>query len=284
MAGIQTEYLSLQVIVACLATQFFANLLRVAGVMLSSSCTTAASVVSAWLHTTSHGASSASNTYDGAVTAGGAVPAPPQWDEAMYLDTLRDPRAMDWCLDYGYERGNACVLYKVVRNTLKYRSQGRVPTMADVAFAMTCAVLLLLRTAQDVVCAHHDMAKAGLPFVYTAIRDKMWMWVQQWPVDVLPAVDTVVNDVEEWAAAVPAAELPLPVWVTAFSTSTFGNTFTWGQPSTHDIHAFQRCAGVPTTRSSVTPVFVAFMRHAGTWQRVFTTSLASAAGTSVALE
>ena len=198
------------------------------------------------------------------------MPAPPQWDEAMlvsslcrhdyealttrldlYLDTLRDPRAMDWCLDYGYERGNACVLYKVVRNTLKYRSQGRVPTMADVAFAMTCAVLLLLRTAQDVVCAHHDMAKAGLPFVYTAV---------------------------------PAAELPLPVWVTAFSTSTFGNTFTWGQPSTHDIHAFQRCAGVPTTRSSVTPVFVAFMRHAGTWQRVFTTSLASAAGTSVALE
>ncbi len=188
------------------------------------------------------------------------------------LDDYRDNRTVNWCVDQGYRKGHVCVLYLLTRNFLKFTS-GRVATTNEQGFALLCAVLLLLRVAQDVHSCEIDMAKHGLEFVFKALRDKLGSWVYAQNPWSMPTVQKVVDELDKWVLGVQDG-LPLPVWATAFGVSTFGWTFTWGNPVEADTAAFQRCQGIRATRTSVAHAFVQHMRTLTTWDAVFKADLA----------
>jgi hypothetical protein len=179
------------------------------------------------------------------------------------LDTERNPNAVNWCLTHGYRRGHACVLYMLARNLLKF-VDGRVPAKEDIAFGMKTATLLLMRVAQDVRCCRDDMAKSGLEYVYTVIRNKIAVWVGSQNASCLPTMTKIASEVETWCKTIAGSSMPQPTWVTAFSTSLIGATFTWGDPASHDVVSFQRCRSVTDTRTAVATAFVAFLRSVET--------------------
>lgn len=194
-----------------------------------------------------------------------------QFSEVMdaldgHIDTTRDPRAVNWCVQFGYKRGHVCVLYKLTRNMLAW-NRGRVPSIDDLGFALRCALILLLRVAQDVKSCLDDMAKADLEFVYKAFRDKLWRWISGWKQDALPAVGEVAREVERWAAAMKV--LPLPVWATSFRTSSYKRGFTWTNPAAYDTSAFQKCKTISDTRNSVTRSFMTFLKTQSSWADAF---------------
>ena len=175
----------------------------------------------------------------------------------LAIDTHRDPRCVNWCIELGYRRGHVPVLYALAKNTLRH-SRGRVPSCEDLAFGVKCALLLLLRTAQDVVCCRKDLAKADRDFIYTYVLSYVKHWVLRWDIEALPAHGTMVAEVETWARSV--TELPLPVWATSFASKLFG--VAWGRPEAHDIASFQRSTTLAVTRGEVTEQFVAAIRAA----------------------
>jgi hypothetical protein len=220
----------------------------------------------------------------------GAGSPPPQWDPAsmtellgstrftelsarllVALDVARNPLAVNWCLDAGVRHGHVCVLYLVTRNVLKHGC-GRVPSCDDVTAGMTCALLLLLRVAQDVHACHVDMAKHGLGYVYVSIRDKVWGWVARLNTASLPSITDVLARIDPWIATT-ATTLPSPVWATAFRVSTFGATFRWGNPIDGDTLAFQRCKTLQATRAAVANNFTAYVRAQHAWSTVFKADL-----------
>jgi hypothetical protein len=87
----------------------------------------------------------------------------------------------------GVEGGCVPVLYKLVRNSLKFHGVGRVPSSAEKSDAFFFATLLLARVAQDVAVAQYDLGKDGLEYVYPAFRDKIWQWLKHWVDDVAGA-------------------------------------------------------------------------------------------------
>lgn len=190
------------------------------------------------------------------------------------IDVHRDPRAINWVFLHGHKRGHVFALYKFLRNLMKHRV-GRVPSMEDVKCAARCSLLLLLRVAQDVRVCRDDMAKAGLEFVYTSIRDKLRVWMLA-SASQSPAVTVAhaASELDGWLKATPTKALPLPAWATAFGTSMFGATFTWGNPSATDLAAFTRCSNVSMTRDAVAVRFLTFVQSCSGWPAVFDASLA----------
>jgi hypothetical protein len=96
------------------------------------------------------------------------------------IDTNRDVRCVDWCIAVGVHDGCVPVLYKLVRNTLKFQTCGKVPSSRERDTAFFYAMLLLARVAQDVAIAQYDLGKSGLEYVYPAFRDKVWSWMKPW--------------------------------------------------------------------------------------------------------
>ena len=173
------------------------------------------------------------------------------------VDTYRVPRCVNWCIQLGYRQGHVPVLYALTRNTLRY-SHGRVPSCEDLAFGVKCAMLLLLRTAQDVVCCRKDLAKADRDFIYTYILSYVKHWVNRWEVESLPEHGALVAEVEAWAGSV--TELPLPAWATCFTSKLWG--VSWGRPEAHDVASFQRSTTLTATRMEVAVQFLTALRAA----------------------
>jgi hypothetical protein len=206
--------------------------------------------------------------------------------DALYVcvDTARDPHAVDWCLANGYTHGHVCALYKLTRNYLKHQT-GRVPCTSDADFGAHCALLLLLRTMQDVEVSERNLAKPRMEAVYRAIRDKARQWVAAFPAAALPPLPAACARLTDWvrradtaAAESPcpaglehasAAGLPSPVWTTCFARSTLGATFAWGTPSALDVTAFDLCTGVVATRRAVAAAFVRAVAAQDSWDAVF---------------
>lgn len=184
------------------------------------------------------------------------------------LDCARNPQAADWCAELGAGAGHALPLYYDVRNTLKWRAAGVVPSTRTLFLGLTHAVLLLVRVAQDVAVCRLDLARRR-EFVYLALRAKLWSWVRLWRDVTLPRVADVVAAVDAWFQAV-SEPLPLPVWAVAFDawwpTHT---TFTWGTPSAEDVAAFQRNSNIAHTRARVRDNALAALRAMHTWEAVF---------------
>ena len=173
------------------------------------------------------------------------------------MDTHRVPRCVNWCIQLGYRQGHVPILYALTRNTLRY-SRGRVPSCEDLAFGVKCAVLLLLRTAQDVVCCRKDLAKADRDFIYTHVLAYVKHWVGRWEAESLPEHGTLVAEVEAWAGS--TVDLPLPAWATCFSSKLWG--VSWGKPETHDVASFQRSTTLTATRMEVAVQFLTALRAA----------------------
>jgi len=177
------------------------------------------------------------------------------------LDTDRDPRAVNWSLEFGYRRGHVPVLFPLTRNFLRY-SRGRVPTMEDLCFGVRCAMLLLLRVAQDVACCRLDIAKADRAGVFPAFQAHVRHWVLRWKV--LPPTVDVLADLEKWLEATRDTPLPLPTWATSFATGLLGG-MNWLPPVAHDVASLERCANITATRDAVTVVFLAALRSTPSW-------------------
>jgi hypothetical protein len=191
--------------------------------------------------------------------------------------THRNPAAINWCVTFGYKHGVPCALYYLCRNVLKHR-EGRVCTVEDLAFGFQCAVLLLLRIGADVVAAREDMAKAGLEFVYTSVRDKLWTWLKpmlQEPHSAsAPTLAQTHRELDSWLRVHRAADLPTPVWCTAFSTSVmFGNTFTFGDPLPHDVAAFGKSQGIAGTRARFASDFMVLLAGMPSWEALFSSTM-----------
>jgi hypothetical protein len=203
------------------------------------------------------------------------------------LDTTRSSQAVDWCTEFGVGAGHVLPLYYSVRNVLKWRDSGQVPTTEALFASVTSAVVLLVRVAQDVAACHRDLAKSGREFVYMAVRAKLWRWARQWRPTVLPRVADVVAAVETWFQAynatsssstsststptpTPTPTLPLPVWAVAFGVSwPSQTTFTWGTPSVADRDAFLRNTTIASTRAHVLHNALGALRTMQTWEAVF---------------
>jgi hypothetical protein len=191
------------------------------------------------------------------------------------LDVDREPRAVNWVFSQGYKRAHAFALYFVVRNLLK-PAEGRVSAVEDINFGFKCAVLLLLRSFQDVKACRKDMAKDNVDHVYTYIRDKIWLWVRNHDnKPTTPAIAKIHAEVGAWLreSGRGGREYPLPTWCTSFRAARLGWTFFWETPAAYDIEAFRRSKGIPATREEVTVAFMQALADAKTWKDVFSIRL-----------
>jgi len=183
------------------------------------------------------------------------------------IDSHRDPRAVNWSVEYGYRRGHVPILFFLAKNMLRY-GRGRVPSCEDLSFGLKCAVLLLLRTAQDVASSKLDMAKADRNFVYTTILTHVRYWVLRWNKLCLPSIADIADGVSSWVQA-ERTELPLPVWVTCFSTSRYFGTVSWSRPEVHDVASFKRSETVKSTRTNVADKFLSALRASTHFEAFF---------------
>lgn len=181
------------------------------------------------------------------------------------IDVRRDPRAINWCTEFGYRRGHVPVLWHVARNLLRF-SNGRVPSCDDLAFGVRCGMLLLLRTAQDVMCCRVDLARSDLDHVYVIIWSYVQHWVVRWNGDVLPAPAAVADDLAAWSATV--TDLPLPSWATAFEKGILGGLY-WNKPRAVESASFRRCSNLADTRAGVTAKLIEVLRCTENWKTVF---------------
>jgi len=170
----------------------------------------------------------------------------------------RDPRAINWCTEYGYRRGHVPILFNLTWNALRF-SKGSVPNMESLTFGIRCAVILLLRTAQDVVSCKLDLAKSGVDYIYTDILRSVRHWVLRWNEDVLPSTAQMHEEISVWLES-RAEPLPLPVWATCYYSNMFSRT--WGQPKEHDTVAFRRSETVNATRTAVADKFMSELQRA----------------------
>lgn len=179
------------------------------------------------------------------------------------IDTKRDPRCVNWCIEYGYRRGHAPVLFYLTKNALRY-GKGRVPSCEDVAFGVKCAFLLLLRTAQDVTSCRVDLAKSDRDFIYEAIVSYVKQWVLRWHPSTLPGTQEVEVELRKWLTRPEFSfqGLPLPTWATCFSSRVFG--LSWGKPEAHDTASFKRSETVVATREIVTGIFLNTLHESAT--------------------
>lgn len=206
-----------------------------------------------------------------------------QYGEVMatvttFMETRRDPRAVDWAIRTGYKEHCVPVLYKLVRNFLKWQDRGRVQSIQDMNFGLRAAVVLLIRVAQDVESCRMDLAKHDLGSIYTAFRSKIWSWLKVYEPALLPSRVKVLHDVEVWSRG--ATQLPSPVWATAFTVSRVSfATFTWGTPTAVDISAFERSMTVQATRMAVCESFIAFAKRQTCWSALFTAELSDIVAT-----
>jgi len=176
------------------------------------------------------------------------------------INVKRDPRAINWSIEYGYRRGHVPVLWHLSRNFLRF-SNGRVPSCEDLAFGVRCAVLMLLRVAQDVVSCKVDLAKADRDFVYTALATEVSKWVLRWDNNTLPTRMDIAAELARWIVAVDV--LPLPTWATSFASGFL--KWKWTQPTATDTASFRRCAKLAETRLVVADKFIALLRDSPSW-------------------
>lgn len=252
-------------------------------VAVSSSSTSKSNAKATAASATSAGAASASGAADNAWSDSAANDLVSQHNFAkvtMLLDAAfdehRDPNAVDWCSATGYRRGHVFALYKSTRNYLK-DAKNQVLGKTGCRDALLCASLLLLRTAQDVWSCQTNMARHGLDFVFTSLRDKVKSWLDKHPKRHWPTPASIATYIEDWQRSSKTGPLPSPVWVTAFSVSLFPGTFTFtfGNPTQDDLRSFNTHGGIGATRSDVAAAFVAFLRRQSTWEEVFSAPLAS---------
>ena len=170
----------------------------------------------------------------------------------------RDPRIVNWCTEYGYRRGHVPVLFNLTWNALRF-SKGSVPNMESLTFGIKCAVILLLRTAQDVVSCKLDLAKSNVDYIYADILQSVRHWVLRWNEDVLPSTEQMHAEIAAWLAS-RADPLPLPVWATCYYSNMFSRV--WGQPKEHDTVAFRRSETVNATRTAVADKFMSELQRA----------------------
>jgi hypothetical protein len=194
----------------------------------------------------------------------------PLWEMLnVSLTTARDPRAVDWVMVQGCKKSHVFAMYLVVRNLLK-PVEGRVLAVADLQFGFKTAVLLLLRTYQDVKACITDMGHPAVSSVYTTIRDKVWTWVKQHDGKdgITPSISKIAGEMESWLSM--KREHPQPTWCMAFRTALlFGTSFYWGTPANFHISSFRRCTNIPATRSLETPKFMAAFKACSSWEEVF---------------
>jgi hypothetical protein len=189
------------------------------------------------------------------------------------IDSARNPRAIQWCIEQGLAKGHVLALYRVARNLLKYQC-GRVPTPKEVSSGVTAAVILVIRCAQDVVACRDDMAKSGLESVFTVVRDKVRQWVAALPVTDFLVLEAIHHEVAQWFGdEAVAGTLPSPVWVTGFGVPMLGWTFTWGNPAMTDVTAFSRCQGIRDTRAAVSTKWLTHLRDTPTLDAFFAIDL-----------
>lgn len=189
----------------------------------------------------------------------------------QHVDLAREPKAIDWCIQHGYQNGHVPVLYVLVRNMLKHQA-GRVPTTEQTAFTFQCVLFLLLRVAQDVRCCHLDLAKSDRGFVYVVMRNKLREWISYWNPDTVPGLQALLPAFRQYCQSI-VPHLPLPTWTAAFSCSVVGDTFYWNTPSSDDTTSFQRCQTTLRTRASVTRAFIEALRRQETLKSVLALEL-----------
>jgi hypothetical protein len=179
------------------------------------------------------------------------------------IDTKRDPRSVNWCIEFGYRRGHVPVLFYLTKNALRY-GKGRVPSCEDVAFGVKCALLLLLRTAQDVISCRVDLAKSDRDFIYEAMVSYVRQWVLRWHPSTLPGTRDLEIKLRKWLSRPEFSfqELPLPTWATCFNSRVFG--LSWGKPEPHDTASFKRSETIVSTRDMVTQIFLTTLHESAT--------------------
>jgi hypothetical protein len=178
-----------------------------------------------------------------------------------YYDA-RDPRVVNWSIEFGYRQGHVPVLHLLAHNFLRY-SKGRVPTIEDLAFGTRCALLLLLRVFQDVASCKLDLAKADRDGVYPAFLSSVQLWLlNRWTDDVLPSPAEVAVELETWLQKTKS--LPLPTWASCFSSGFMGGMY-WAKPSSHDVTSFKRCTNVAHTQAAAAAQFIDSLKTSGNW-------------------
>ena len=186
------------------------------------------------------------------------------------LNENRDPRAMNWCVEFGFRRGHVPVLFLLAHNQLRY-GKGRVPTVEDVEFGFLVACILLLRVAQDVQSCKVDMASLNCPETYTHILSFVTHWTLRWSFEVLPLTTAIADRLETWYQE-RRLTLPLPVWATCFSKWLYYQ-INWSKADPAHVSAYKRCATVVDTRDGVAAVFLARLRASPSWQDFFKTDI-----------
>lgn len=186
-------------------------------------------------------------------------------DRALDDPAHRLPTVVGWCLEWGFRQGHVPPLYKLVRNFLHF-GVGMVPTTDMTAFGIKCALLLLLRAAQDAAVCVLDLARPEARVAFDAVAAKTRGWALPWfrKEGCAPTVEDAAAALQPWAGA--GAPCPLPAWPTCFETGyLLSSRFGWGTPRQPDLAALTRNrAGHAATRAAVGARFLVLLgRHAG---------------------
>jgi hypothetical protein len=126
-----------------------------------------------------------------------------------WIDGARSHEAVDW-VDRRAEEGHVPLIYHAARNLAKGGSGGRVMNGAEFRRAFRLALMLLVRSAQDVLSIAVVQGQAPRAPVFSMLRDKVFGWLsEQFPLSRWPPLCDVLAEVERGMPAV----LPLPAWV-----------------------------------------------------------------------
>jgi len=126
-----------------------------------------------------------------------------------WIDGARSHEAVDW-VDRRAEEGHVPLIYHAARNLAKGGSGGRVMNGTEFRRAFRLALMLLVRSAQDVLSIAVVQGQAPRAPVFSMLRDKVFGWLsEQFPLSRWPPLCDVLAEVERGMPAV----LPLPAWV-----------------------------------------------------------------------
>lgn len=186
------------------------------------------------------------------------------------LEVHRNPFAVNWCFQHGYRHGHVPVLERLVWNQLRF-GVGRVPSVEDLKFAVNCAVLLLLRCAQDIVASRRHVAKRDRETLFVCLLSHVKYWTLRWDATVLPSPAAIADFLAQWLGS--GVVLPLPTWCVAANVhhrllvldSKPATYITWGKPDDLDDTAFRVSRDVVNaTRAQIATHFLSIIRSCET--------------------
>lgn len=128
-----------------------------------------------------------------------------------FVDDLRDPVAVDWVLTHADE-GHVPLLYLAIRNAAKVQA-GTVLESAAFRRIFVWFVYMLLRVAQDHLATVRAHGQQPRHDVYVMLRDKVAVWLAQFPAAQWPPLRTVLAEVAALPGVTSPDTLPPPAWL-----------------------------------------------------------------------